>query len=239
MRIPSDENRNRELNADGMASGSVPERRCILTGAHGPRARLIRLAVGPDDMLWPDPGARLTGRGAWITADRALLTDAIAGGKLKGALARAFRTSPPRVPDDLPDRIAAGLQRRALDRLGLELRAGHLIFGAEKISDWARAGRLFMLLHASDAAPDGVAKLNQAYRSGGGSMQSVAILPAGRSSLSAALGRANMVHSGVTNGRAAARITADVARWSAYTHDSKITEGDGAQAAVPYEEGRE
>lgn len=239
MRTPPDENPSRRLTTDEPVSGAAPERRCILTGAHGPRAELIRLAVGPDNVLWPDLGARLPGRGAWITADRAVLTDAIARGKLKGPLARSFRTSPPQIPEDLPEKIAAGLQRRALDRLGLELRAGHLIFGAEKITDWARAGRLFMLLHACDAAPDGVAKLNQAYRSGGGSMQTVAILPAGRLSLSAALGRANMVHSGVTDGRAAARIATDVTRWSAYTHDAKITEGDGAQAAVPYEEGRE
>jgi len=101
----------------------LPERRCILTGAHGARDELVRLALGPDGAVWPDLAARLPGRGAWIKADRALLEAAIAKGKLKGALARAFKDAPPTIPDDLPARIAAGLERRALDRLGLEHRA--------------------------------------------------------------------------------------------------------------------
>lgn len=199
--------------ADGAAT--APERTCVLTGAHGERRALIRLALGPDGALWPDLGAKLPGRGAWITPDRALLEAAMAKGKLKGALARTLK-SPVIVPDDLPVRLADGLERRALDRLGLELRAGHLIFGAEKLTEWARAGRLFQLLHAGDAAADGISRLNQAFRSGGGDMGDVFCLPAGRASLSRALGRDNMVHSGVTDKKAAARIETDVTRWLAY-----------------------
>jgi hypothetical protein len=200
--------------ADGAAS--APERTCVLTGAHGERRALIRLALGPDGALWPDLGAKLPGRGAWITPDRAKLEAAMAKGKLKGALARTLKT-PVLVPEDLPARIAEGLERRALDRLGLELRAGYLIFGAEKLTEWARAGRLFLLLHAGDAAADGISRLNQAFRSGGGDMAHVFCLPAGRASLSRALGRDNMVHSGVTDNKAAARIETDVTRWLAFT----------------------
>jgi predicted RNA-binding protein YlxR (DUF448 family) len=199
--------------ADG--APAVPERTCVLTGAHGERKALIRLVIGPDGALWPDLGAKLPGRGAWITPDRAKLEAAMARGKLKGALARTLKT-PVLVPEDLPTRLADGLERRALDRMGLELRAGHLIFGSEKLTEWARAGRLFQLLHAGDAAADGISKLNQAFRSGGGDMSDVFCLPAGRVSLSRALGRDNMVHSGVTDKKAAARIQADVMRWLAY-----------------------
>lgn len=217
----------------------TPERRCILSGRHGSRDDLIRLVIGPDGGVWPDLGAKLPGRGAWIGADRRMLEDALRRGKLRGALARSFRDSPPTVPDDLADRIGNALERRALDRLGLELRAGHLIFGSEKISEWARAGRLFMLLHAGDAAQDGVAKLNQAFRVGGGDAAAVIQAPAGREILSAALGRDNVVHSGITDGKAAARIRADMTRWLAYARDSKTEYGEGNDVPSPREEGRE
>lgn len=210
---------------DRAGAGHVPERKCILTGAHGERASLIRLALGPDGAVWPDLAAKLPGRGAWIVADRVVLETAIAKGKLKGALARAFR-QPVEVPADLSDRIATGLERRALDRLGLEHRAGHLIFGADKLNDWARAGRVHLLLHAADAAEDGVSKLNQAFRAGEGEMDDVIQLPAGRDALSRALGRENMVHSGVIDGKAAARIATDVARWAAFLGTSGLM-GDG------------
>lgn len=210
MRVASDDTPDAVVaTADG------PERKCILSGSHGARARLIRLALGPDGFVWPDLGARLPGRGAWIAPDRALLEGAMAKGRLKGALARAFK-GPARVPDELPTRIADGLQRRALDRLGLEHRAGHLILGSDRIAEWARAGRVHLLLHAADAAADGSGKLDQAFRAGGGDMAKVIHVPAGRDSLSRALGRENMVHSGVSDGKAAARIAADLLRWRAF-----------------------
>ena len=237
------------------APKSAAERKCIVSGAHGERANLIRLALGPDGAVWPDLGARLPGRGAWIAPDRPILETAMAKGKLKGALARAF-AEPVTIPDDLPQKIADGLERRALDRLGLELRAGHLIFGSEKLIEWARAGRLHLLLHAGDATGNGVQKLNQAWRvgqaalreearddagddadtdtdddqdeddgpdvqpvprRGSSDMTGVYVLPAGREPLSRALGRENIVHSGVTDGKAAARIATDVSRWLAFS----------------------
>jgi predicted RNA-binding protein YlxR (DUF448 family) len=223
---------------NGKPDRAEAERKCILTGAHGARANLIRLALGPDGAAWPDLAAKLPGRGAWIGVDRAGLEAAMAKGKLKGALARAMR-EPVSVPADLADRIEKGLERRALDRMGLEHRAGHLIFGAEKITEWARAGRVHLLLHAADAADDGRGKLDQALRSGGAEMEASIRLPAGRDALSRALGRENMVHSGVTDGKAAARIATEVARWAAFIGTSE-TMGDGrASPGRRNDEGRE
>jgi predicted RNA-binding protein YlxR (DUF448 family) len=223
---------------DREGAGHAPERKCILTGAHGERASLIRLALGPDGAVWPDLAAKLPGRGAWIVADRAVLDAAKGKGKLKGALARAFR-APVEVPDDLADRIAAGLERRSLDRLGLEHRAGHLIFGSDKLNEWCRSGRVHLLLHAADAAEDGVSKLNQAFRAGEGQMDDVIRLPAGRDALSRALGRENMVHSGVIDGKAAARIATEVARLAAFLGTSGMI-GDGrAEPERRNDEGRE
>lgn len=237
MRDTSDDNPD-AVAEDRDGAGPVAERKCILSGVHGERASLIRLALGPDGQVWPDLAAKLPGRGAWIAPDRALLEQAMAKGRLKGALSRAFK-APATVPDDLAERIAAGLERRALDRLGLEHRAGHLIFGSEKLTEWARAGRLFMLLHAADAADDGVSKLDQAWRSGGGEMNDAIRVPVGREALSRALGRENVVHSGVNNGKAAARIAQELKRWAAFNGNQDLTDDDQATPGRRNDEGRE
>lgn len=221
---------------DDRSDGHTPERKCILTGVHGERSSLIRLVLGPDNMVWPDLGARLPGRGAWIAPDRANLESAMAKGKLKGALARSFK-EPVTIPDDLAEKITDGLEKRVLGRLGLELRAGNLIFGSDKITEWARAGRIYLLLHAADAAADGTSKLDQALRSGG---EGRAIkLPAGRDALSRALGRENMVHSGVTDGKAAARITEEITRWTAFIGSSDLIGDGGTDPGRRNDEGRE
>ena len=79
------------IGTDGATGGSMPERRCILTGAHGARDALLRLAIAPDGAVVPDIMAKAPGRGAWIAVDRAALGHAIAKGKLKAALARAHK----------------------------------------------------------------------------------------------------------------------------------------------------
>ena len=117
-----------------------PERKCILSGKHDARDNLIRLALGPDGQVWPDVRAKAPGRGAWIGVDRATLAAAQAKGKLKGALARAFKTGEIVIPDDLAGKIEEALAKTALDRLGLEARSGTLLTGSEKIETAARRG---------------------------------------------------------------------------------------------------
>src|SRR5947208_16370984 len=104
----------------------TPERTCILSRRAAPREELIRLALGPDGQVAPDVRARAPGRGAWIGVDRSTLDAANAKGKLRGALARALKADAVVVAADLGDRIEAALRQNALDRLGLEARAGTL-----------------------------------------------------------------------------------------------------------------
>ncbi len=197
---------------------ALPERRCILTGAHGPRAALIRLAVGPDQQVAADLAAKLPGRGAWVVADRPLLEAAMTGkggGKLRGALARAFKSNSLKVPDDLPAQISAGMQRRALDRLGLENKSGNLIWGHERIGEALIKGRVRLLLHAADAAADGMGKL-EARRRGASPNTPSLILPVGREILSMALGRENVVHAAIADAASAVRVIEALQRWAAY-----------------------
>ena len=215
--------------------GKSPERKCILTGRHGERDELIRLAISPDGDVLPDPRARAPGRGAWLGVSRDTLETAIAKGKLKGALARAFKSAPPRVPDDLPAQIDAGLLRTLTDRLGLEMRSGHLILGSERIAEHARGGVLSALYHASDASDGGTAKLDQAWRVGmdrEGSGEGGTRLPLDRAALSVALGRDNVVHLALADEEAAKRVDQALTRLLHYRNASagarEDVSGDGA-----------
>jgi len=197
----------------------VAERRCIITGVVAPRDQLIRLAISPDGMIAPDVRARAPGRGAWIGVDRIALETAIAKGKLKGALGRAFKTARIVIPDDLPALIEAALERATLDRLGLEARSGTLLTGAEKIAEAARRGTVGLLLHARDAAADGSRKLDQALRVGldmEGSDTRGLVIPASRAILSMALGRENVVHIALIAPAAAARVSDALVRWRGF-----------------------
>ena len=204
---------------DTLNETAESERRCILSGERAPKSGLTRLALGPDGMVAPDVRARAPGRGAWIGVNRATFETAQAKGKLKGALIRAFKTSAITLPDDLAARLEANLERATLDRLGLESRGGTLLIGSEKIEQAARAGQLRALLHADDAADDGRRKLDQAWRVGRGQEGSGAtglVVAANRAMLGAALGRENVVHIGITDKAAAARVVGLLLRWHSF-----------------------
>lgn len=197
-----------------------PERKCILSGEVAPRDSLIRLAISPDGpdsvaQVLPDLLARAPGRGAWLGVSRAELETALTKGKLRGALARAFKGAKLAVPEDLPDRIELGLTRLLSDRLGLEMRAGKLILGSDRIAEKARSGRVAMLMHANDASDDGSRKLDQAWRVGrdveGSGAQGIR-LPLDRAALSVALGRDNVVHLALADRKSAERIMPVLAR---------------------------
>ena len=213
-------------------SKDEPERRCIISGEHAGRGDLIRLALDADGAVAPDLGARAPGRGAWITPDRELIATALAKGKLKGALARAFKTSAIQVPGDLVARIDTGLERRAMDTLGLANKAGHLIWGGERIGDALAAGRARLLLHASDAADDGTEKLRRKARE-----VATIVLPVGRERLSLALGRENVVHAAICDSASAARVTAALERWLAFSGLGAKTEGAAVDMPSPDTQG--
>ena len=224
MRNPPNESDSEALNGDP----HVPERTCVLTRRKGTRDELIRLALGPDGQVAPDVRARARGRGAWIGVTRAELDRANAKGKLKSALQHAFKTSPVDVPADLGARTEAALRQAALDRLGMEARAGNLINGTERIEAAARMGKVHLLIHAADAGEDGRRSLDQALRVGSdaeGSGQQGMIFPEARTILSMALGRENVVHVALNDPAAAARVAHVLARWRNFTGPDRGLEG--------------
>jgi len=201
-----------------------PIRRCVLLGDRAPRAALVRLALSPDGHVLPDVRAKAPGRGAWIGVTRTELDEANAKGKLKAGLQRAFKTNAVEIPADLGERTEQALRQTALDRLGMEARAGNLINGSDRIETAARAGKVHMLIHAADAGEDGNRSLDQAWRVGGGEPQGM-IFPEGRTILSMALGRENVVHAALTDPAAASRVRHALARWRAFTGPDRGPEG--------------
>ena len=193
-----------------------PVRSCILTRERAAPAHLVRLALAPDGAILPDVRAKAPGRGAWIGVSAAELEVALTKGKLRGALSRAFKTGEITIPADLTARIASALERNALDRLGLEARAGTLVTGTDRIETAARSGQLHALYHAADAGEDGMRRLAQAWRVGSdreaSDLKGLA-LPVTRTILSLALGRENVVHVALTDRVAAKRVGEALDRW--------------------------
>ena len=218
MRTPDNDTPRLAADGPGQAADG-PVRRCILAGERAGRDSLVRLALGPDGQVHPDVRAKAPGRGAWIGVTRAELEAALAKGRLRGALARAFKGGDFTVDADLPGRIADALERNAMDRLGLEAKSGTLITGSDKIEGAARGGQLRALYHAADARDDGMRKLAQAWRVGSdreGSDLKGLVLPFPRTILSMALGRENVVHIGLTDRAAAKRVGEALDRWLHY-----------------------
>ena len=200
---------------DGAGTGDGPERRCVLSGRNGARDEFVRLALSPEGAVLPDAQAKAPGRGAWIGVGKAELAEAVASGKLKGALARAFKGAQLAIPDDLADLTERALLRAFLDRLGLEMRSGKLILGSDRIAKDARSGKLAALYHAADASDDGSRKLDQAFRVGSDAEGTGLVgirLPLDRAALSVALGRDNVVHLALADRQSAERVAIPLRR---------------------------
>ena len=213
--------------ADAGPKEKGAERRCILTRESAPRDSLVRLVLGPDGQLIVDVAAKLPGRGAWITPDRALIEQALgksSPGKknrsrkaagLASALARAFKTqvTADKIPADLVGTIEALLLKRCLDRIGLENRAGHVRTGFDVIRmalNAKAASAADIMLVARDAARDSLRKIKQVTR------PAPILQPFGRDELSKVLGKDNVVHALILgasgSGQGAKKLMADIRR---------------------------
>ncbi|MEO1017371.1 MAG: DUF448 domain-containing protein [Pseudomonadota bacterium] len=104
-----------------------------------PKRDLIRFVLDPQGQVTPDLAEKLPGRGVWVCADRSHIELAVK----RQLFARAFKSAAT-APVDLAEHLAMALGRRALDTLGLALRAGEVICGFDKVAsrlDGARKGR--------------------------------------------------------------------------------------------------
>ena len=125
----------------------APERRCIVSGDSGPKARLIRFVIGPDDQVAPDLAEKLPGRGIWVSADRAAIEKAATKGLFSRAARRAV-TADPALADLVEERLAT----RVVELLALARKAGEAVCGLEKVKTALVTEQAVCLLQASDGS---------------------------------------------------------------------------------------
>jgi uncharacterized protein len=175
------------------------ERLCIATRAVKPVAEMIRFVAGPDGGIVPDLKRKLPGRGVWTTATRAALATAVA----RGAFARGLRR-PVRVPPDLSATTERLLEMAALDALSMAYKAGVLEIGFARVAAALGTPDIAALVHAREAAPDGVRKLAQAaqQRLGNRATGLPCVTGFASAQLDLALGRSNVIHAALLAGPA-------------------------------------
>jgi predicted RNA-binding protein YlxR (DUF448 family) len=175
------------------------DRTCIVTRQSAEPDMLVRFVAGPDSAVVPDLKRNLPGRGCWVTADRAHVDKAVA----RKLFARALRADVV-VPADLGAMVDRLLTQSALGSLGLGRKAGKVVMGAAKVENAVRSGEALAVLHAHEAAADGMRKIAQAARATvhlGGPETAIYKLFS-EDELGLALGGTNVIHAAVLAGDA-------------------------------------
>lgn len=185
------------------------ERRDLATGEVMGEEALIRFVAGPGGVVTPDLARKLPGRGLWVAANRASVDLAAK----KGLFARSAKAKLT-APADLSDQVEALLHARVLNGLGLAKRAGDLISGFEKVASALGSGKAAWLVEASDGAPDGRRKIQNAARKSPKPPRLLGVYTA--MELGLALGGENVIHTAFLAGWGADRWTLDVMRLSGF-----------------------
>jgi hypothetical protein len=172
------------------------ERFCVATRTAQPVSDLIRFVVGPDGEAVPDIKSKLPGRGVWVTATREALEEAIK----RKAFARGFKRDI-RTPADLAARTERLLEQAVIDALAMAHKAGLVAAGFGRTATALEREDVVALLHAAEASPDGVRKLDSAVRQGRSQpLPVIEFLTSAQ--LDLALGRPNVVHAALLAGSA-------------------------------------
>ena len=150
----------------------------------------------------------MPGRGLWVTATRADLAEAVR----RGAFARGFGRLVT-IPDGFVEATERLLQRAALDALAIAGKGRQAVTGFSKVETALVRGQAVAVLHAADAAADGVRKveaLRKQSESEGRQIAVISSLPSAQ--LDLALGRPNVIHAALLAGPATETFIARCAR---------------------------
>ncbi len=189
------------------------ERTCVVTGKTGLAETMLRFALSPEGVVTPDIRRKLPGRGVWTTLDARIVSRAGKG------FAKGFR-KPVTASPTLADDIDALLVEDALQFLGLVNKSGLLVAGAAKVEAALRSGRARAIIHAKEAAPDGIRKLDGIARGLDKPIVSINLFETAR--LDLALGRTNVIHAALHAGPPSTAFLARVARLTAYRSGADV-----------------
>jgi len=201
-------------------AGSDSLRLCAVSRVHRPPEELIRFVLAPDGSIVPDLARRLPGRGVWVAATRETVAAAVRQKAFAKSLKQQVST-----PDDLPNLVERLLVKRVGEALSLTNKAGLLVAGFAKIEGLLEQGRAVILIHASDAAADGVEKLNRKFKAlvGPDGCENSILAELTSAELSLAIGRPNVVHAAASEGGASQRMLQEAVRLRRY----RAGEGQG------------
>lgn len=170
------------------------ERMCAATREVRPVDDLIRFVRAPDGMVVADLKRKLPGRGVWVTAQADRLAEAIK----RKAFSRGFG-EPVAGTEDLVAEVERALERQALEMLSLANKAGGVVAGFGKVETAINRGDARIVLHATDAADDGIRKIGQVLRRREAAATMVMRLFSGEQ-MDLALGRSNVIHAALLVG---------------------------------------
>ncbi len=199
------------------------ERMCVATRTVRPVVDLIRFVIGPNGEAVPDLKQKLPGRGVWVTATQGVLKDAIR----RKAFGRGFKRDV-RLPADLVARTDELLTRSALEALAIAGKASLVVAGFAKIEAALAHENVVALLHAAEAAADGVRKLDSALRRSphAAAVPIIRILTTGQ--LDLALARPNVIHAALLAGPASDTVLGRLRRLERFRTGDLGQKADGA-----------
>jgi predicted RNA-binding protein YlxR (DUF448 family) len=216
---------SRDIELDTGPRAQELERMCVATRTVRPIADMIRFVLGPDGEAVPDLKRKLPGRGVWVTATQDALSDAVK----RKALARGFKQEV-RLPADLVARTGQLLERSALDALAMAGKAGLVATGFTRVEAVLAQQEVIALLHAAEAAADGVRKLDAARRRRPerGPIVTIGILTSAQ--LDLALGRPNVIHAALLAGPSSDTFLARLRRLERFRTGEPATAAGAALA---------
>jgi len=178
----------------GPRNAAGTERFCAVSRAVRPVDEMLRFVIGPDGVT-PDLKRKLPGRGIWITATR----DALAEAVTRNVFARGFRRDV-KVGSNLVEQTERLLTRSVLDALAISGKASQVTTGFAKTEAALMRDKVVGLIHAADAAEDGIRKLTAVLKTRPDADSIVVVRAFDTAQLDLALGRSNVVHAALLAG---------------------------------------
>ena len=186
---------------DDLAGYDVNGRMCIVTRESGSPDELIRFVAAPDGTVVADLKRQLPGRGCWVKVDRSLVDKAVA----KKLFARALKADV-KAAADLGETVETLLGQQLMQMMNMARKAGQFVTGSAKVDAAVRSGAAIAVFHATNAAEDGVRKIDQARKAWHLGMETEEEIPSFRlfseDEMEGVMGQNTFIHAAVLAGQA-------------------------------------
>ncbi|MBB3315620.1 MULTISPECIES: RNA-binding protein [unclassified Rhizobium] len=186
---------------EDLAGYDVNGRMCIVTRESGSPDELIRFVAAPDGTVIADLKRQLPGRGCWVKIDRSLVDKAVA----KKLFARALKADV-KADAALGETVGMLLAQQLMQMMNMARKAGQFVTGSAKVDAAVRSGAAIAVFHATNAAEDGVRKIDQARKAWHLGMETEEEIPSYRlfseSEMEGLMGQNAFIHAAVLAGQA-------------------------------------